>query len=138
MSVDDHKRHEEDIGAFLLGALANGEHEAFERHLATCHVCQDELERLRTAADALPRSVEQYEPPPSLKATLMEQVYAEAAPERRPRRSLADRLGLGRGFARLSPQAAMVAAAFVLAVGVVGGYGFIVWMYQLFTGPPTY
>lgn len=25
-----------------------------------------------------------------------------------------------------------------LAVAVVGGYGFVVWMYQLITGPPTY
>lgn len=25
----------------------------------------------------------------------------------------------------------------VLAVGVVGGYGFAVWMYQLVSGPPT-
>jgi nitrate reductase NapE len=25
----------------------------------------------------------------------------------------------------------------VLAVAVVSGYGFIVWMYQLFAGPPT-
>jgi nitrate reductase NapE len=24
----------------------------------------------------------------------------------------------------------------VLAVAVVGGYGFLVWMYQLLTGPP--
>jgi nitrate reductase NapE len=24
----------------------------------------------------------------------------------------------------------------VLAVGVVGGYGFLVWMYQLIAGPP--
>jgi len=24
----------------------------------------------------------------------------------------------------------------VLAVGVVGGYGFLVWIYQLFAGPP--
>ena len=24
----------------------------------------------------------------------------------------------------------------VLAVGFVGGYGFLVWMYQLFVGPP--
>jgi nitrate reductase NapE len=32
-----------------------------------------------------------------------------------------------------------VALAFiapVLAVGIVGGYGFIVWIYQLFAGPP--
>ncbi|MDQ5849839.1 MAG: periplasmic nitrate reductase, NapE protein [Pseudomonadota bacterium] len=26
----------------------------------------------------------------------------------------------------------------VLAVAVVGGYGFVVWMVQLFTGPPSY
>lgn len=25
----------------------------------------------------------------------------------------------------------------ILSVAVVGGYGFIVWMYQLFAGPPT-
>jgi len=25
----------------------------------------------------------------------------------------------------------------VLAVGIVGGYGFAVWMYQLVSGPPT-
>ncbi len=26
----------------------------------------------------------------------------------------------------------------VLAVAIVGGYGFLVWMYQLILGPPTY
>ena len=25
----------------------------------------------------------------------------------------------------------------VLSVAVVGGYGFMVWMYQIFSGPPT-
>ena len=25
----------------------------------------------------------------------------------------------------------------VLSVAVVGGYGFMVWMYQIFAGPPT-
>jgi nitrate reductase NapE len=25
----------------------------------------------------------------------------------------------------------------VLSVAVVGGYGFLVWMYQILTGPPT-
>ena len=25
----------------------------------------------------------------------------------------------------------------VLSVAVVGGYGFLVWMYQIVTGPPT-
>ena len=53
MSAAEHDRYEDDVGAFLLGALPTGEHEAFERHLAGCHVCQDELDRLR-AADAEP------------------------------------------------------------------------------------
>src|SRR4051794_38997445 len=122
MSAADHQRFEEDIGAYLLGALANGEHEEFERHLATCHVCQDELDRLRAAADALPRSVTQYEPPASLKRALMDQVYAETAPEQATRRSLAERLGLAGGLRRLTPQMAAVASALALVVGVAAGY----------------
>jgi anti-sigma-K factor RskA len=131
MSATDHARFEEDIGAYLLGALANGEHQAFERHLATCHVCQDEVERMRAGADALPRSVEQYEPPPELKIALMEQVYADAPaaaagahePRQRQRRSLAERLGIAGALARLTPQLAVAATLVVLAVGVVAGYG---------------
>nr|WP_073468760.1 periplasmic nitrate reductase, NapE protein [Rhizobacter sp. OV335] len=30
----------------------------------------------------------------------------------------------------------LVVIAPVLAVGIVGGYGFIVWIYQMFAGPP--
>ena len=56
---------------------------AFERHLRGCDDCRDEVERLRPAADALPRSVEQVEPPPSLKRSLMEVVEREARARRR-------------------------------------------------------
>src|SRR5919108_413546 len=77
-----------------------------------------EVERLRPAADALPRSVEQLEPPPSLKASLMKVVDSEArersgAPARR---SLWDRL-LPRG--RLVRPA--LAAGVALAVGLLAG-----------------
>ena len=65
--------------AYLLGALTDLERQAFERHIATCGLCRDELERLRPAANALPRSVEQLAPPPSLKASLMEVVEREAS-----------------------------------------------------------
>ena len=123
MSAAEHKRFEGDIGAFLLGALTADEHDAFERHVATCHVCQDELERLRGAADALPRAVEQFEPPPSLKAAIMEQVQAEApAAAPVPRRSLAERLGLAGGMPRLSPALAAGVCALVVLVGAAG-YG---------------
>jgi anti-sigma-K factor RskA len=90
--MSDHTRYRDDIGAYLLGALTELEQHAFERHMAGCTECQEELERLRPAADALPGSVEQLQPPASLKASLMEVVEREAqverqpAPSRRPRR----------------------------------------------------
>jgi anti-sigma-K factor RskA len=76
--MSDHTRHQDDIGAYLLGALTQSERHAFERHLAGCGECQEEFERLRPAADALPGSVEQLQPPPGLKASLMEVVEREA------------------------------------------------------------
>jgi anti-sigma-K factor RskA len=114
VSATEHDRFQDDVGVYLLGALEDGERSDFERHLATCHVCHDELERLRGAADALPRSVEQYDPPPAVKRALMEHVYAEAGTARPARRP-----NLRRLFAR--PQLAAVAAAVVLLVGVGAG-----------------
>jgi hypothetical protein len=85
--MNDHVRHQDDVGAYLLGALNDLERQAFERHLRACAECQEELARLRPAADALPGSVQQFEPPARLKALLMEVVEGEArveqpAPER--------------------------------------------------------
>jgi len=117
MSARDHASYRDDVGAYLLGALTDLERQAFERHLAGCPECRDELERLHPAAASLPRSVEQVEPPPGLKTSLMELVEREArersslpAPRRRRRLSL-PRLA----FAR--PLIAGVA----LALGVVAG-----------------
>jgi anti-sigma-K factor RskA len=121
MNVRDHRQYHDEIGAYLLGALTELERQAFERHVAGCAECRDELERLRPAADALPRGVEQVEPPPSLKASLMEVVEREArehagapaARERRPRRL---RLPSLAGF-----RPALVAGA--LALGLLAGFG---------------
>jgi anti-sigma factor RsiW len=121
VSARDHAGYREEIGAYLLGALTDLERQAFERHVAGCAECRDELERLRPAADALPRSVEQVEPPPGLKTSLMEVVESEArersgapAERRRARRRL--RLPSLAGF-----RPALVAAA--LALGLVAGLG---------------
>src|ERR687892_49425 len=111
----------EERHAYLLGALTDLERQAFERHVAGCAECRDELEQLRPAADALPRSVEQVEPPPGLKTSLMEVVESEArarsgapaARRRKPRRLRLPSLG---GF-----RPALVAAA--LALGLVAGFG---------------
>jgi Anti-sigma-K factor rskA/Putative zinc-finger len=121
VSARDHTQYREEIGAYLLGALTDLERQAFERHVAGCAECRDELERLRPAADALPRSVEQVEPPPGLKTSLMEVVESEArersgapAEPRRTRRRI--RLPSLAGF-----RPALVAAA--LALGLVAGFG---------------
>jgi anti-sigma factor RsiW len=114
LSSIEHERFHDDVGAYLLGALEDGERAAFEVHLEQCPICQDELARLRTASDALPRSVEQYTPPPSLKRELMRRVRAEAEPGTAPRRSLRERF-----WPQLSGQRlAWVSAAIVLVVGV--------------------
>lgn len=99
--MSDHPRHRDDVGAYLLGALDDLERQDFERHLRGCDECQDQLERLRPAAEALPGSVEQLAPPPGLKRRLM----AEVEPARRkPNRSLL-----------------AVAAALVIALAVAVG-----------------
>ena len=60
--------------------------------MEACAECRDEVERLRPAADALPRSVEQMEPPPGLKASIMDVVEPRATREAgRGRAPLAER-----------------------------------------------
>jgi anti-sigma-K factor RskA len=126
--MSDHTRYQHDIGAYLLGALSDRERQAFERHVAGCGECQEELERLRPAADALPGSVEQFQPPPRLKASLMEVVEREARaeqPARRPRLRLTRRGAPGRPAVRtrLTPPAVrrrFARPAVVAAVALIG------------------
>ena len=107
--MSDHGRYRDDIGAYLLGALNDLERQAFERHLRGCDECQEELERLRPAAEALPGSVVQIEPPPGLKKRLMAEVEGDARPTRTRRPLL-----------RI-PRLAFVAAALVLGLAI--GFG---------------
>ena len=119
MSTDQvHAEQVESVGAYALGALPELDAQVFERHLMGCELCQEELGRLTRAVEALPRSVAPYEPPPSLKASLMEQVRAEA-PEPRPARG---RRRLSLSLPRLRPAVAWAAAA-ILVAGVLLGYG---------------
>ena len=128
MSVERHRAQEENVGAYLLGALTEIEVHTFERHLAECPVCRDEVERLRPAADALPRSVVPVNPPARLKASLMEAVEADmrsrAGPRRRPSLAgLRERLaGAGQALGGMRPALAGVGVALVLVVGGLTGY----------------
>jgi anti-sigma factor RsiW len=122
----DHTRYADDCGAYLLGALNDLERQAFEAHLSVCPECRQEVDSLRPAVNALPRSVTPLAAPPGLKRSLMEVVEREAA-ERRPepaRRSLRDRLpALVPSFARARPAFALGATLLLLAIGVAGGVG---------------
>jgi Anti-sigma-K factor rskA, C-terminal/Putative zinc-finger len=100
--MTDHAGHRDDVGAYLLGALNDLERQAFERHLRDCGECQEELDRLRPAAEVLPASVEQLPPPPGLKTRLM----AEVEPPRR------------RGPSRMLAVAAVLLLGLVVAFGV--------------------
>jgi anti-sigma-K factor RskA len=119
-----HEDYEENVGAYLLGALPELEAEVFEKHLENCASCRRELDQLRVAAEALPRAVEPVAPPPELKESLMATVWAEAGEQREEaekRRRSAPRF-LER-LPRLSPAFAAVAAVCVLAVGIGLGIG---------------
>jgi anti-sigma-K factor RskA len=121
VNARSHEEYKENIGAYVLGALPDLESELLERHLATCESCRAEVEELRPVTAAIGRSVLQLEPPPSLKASLMEVVNAEAAARADGTQPSRTRPALGVWFARLQPRMAAALAVGVLALGVVVG-----------------
>jgi anti-sigma factor RsiW len=114
------------IAPVALGAAAPDEVARVEAHAQECTVCAEELSSLRGAADALAIAVPQHDPPPSLKASLMSTVRAEAA-ERAAAGPAAEApapaRSRGRRFLGLPawPAAAGLAAlvALALAIGLV-------------------
>ena len=111
--MNDREHHNDDVGAYLLGALPDLDAEVFERHVMGCAACRDEVERLRPAADALPRAVPQLAPPPGLKASLMREVRGPQA----------ERAATRRRPWRLRPAMAWVSAAVIVLAGALAGYG---------------
>jgi anti-sigma-K factor RskA len=122
MTAGDHATYRDEVGAYLLGALSDAERASFEGHLVDCPECRHEVERLRPAAALLPRSVDQVEPPPSLKRSLMEVVEREA----RERDGAPERVSLGERLRELlggSLRPVLAGAAVVLAVAIGFGVG---------------
>jgi len=123
--ADWHATDGGDAAAYLLGALSDLEHQAFETHLAGCTACREELEHLRPAVEALPRSVAPVRPPASLKRAVMKEVEEEAEQEaasrastRKQRSRLRDLLP---SLTSRGPAVAWVSASFLLLVGLVFG-----------------
>lgn len=145
MTGRGHERHQDDVGAYLLGALSELEAQAFGQHLARCADCRAELEHLRGASEALSGAVEPLSPPPELKDRLMRAVRAEAPEEpvtgvaldaergHEPAPPIASEPAGGPARARPSrgrprwlaaPRpAALVAGVALLAAGVTSGLG---------------
>jgi anti-sigma factor RsiW len=131
----EHRDCAESLAAYALGALPDAEAMRVRHHLDGCRECRTELEWLTRAVDALPASVPQVDPPPELRARVMEIVEAEAAvlqsagpaaerpvPERdRARRPREGRRGPLRWImtGALRPALAVAAAGVVAAVLVV-------------------
>ena len=119
MNARSHDDYRDNIGPYVLGALPELEVELLERHLAGCESCRVEVEDLRPGPAAMARSVPQVEPPPSLKASLMEIVNAEAAAPS-PKR---ERRSFGAWLSGLQPRMAVAMAVGVLVLGVAVGIG---------------
>jgi anti-sigma-K factor RskA len=125
---NDHARWADTAGAYVLGAMAAGERDEYELHLASCSVCQEEVDELRPAAEALPMASPLMVPPPALKDRIMAEVEREAellgaagAGADRPERTERRRRGSWLTGWRLAPVAAALLVAGVLVGASLGG-----------------
>jgi anti-sigma-K factor RskA len=113
-----------DAAAYVLGALSSEEAETFERHLATCVICRDEVAALQTVADALPLAAPQLRAPRRLKRRVISHVRKEPKIARGTAAGRRPRPGLARGAAVVGAAlaaAAVIAGALVLASGGSSG-----------------
>jgi len=109
---EEHHRYREQIGAFLLGKLDEGERKAMQAHLRSCPVCQAEVRELEPVvaalADASPDRIdEDPQPPGDLEELTLSPILGEIHRARRRRR-------------RFSWSALAAAAIFVVAIGFAG------------------
>ena len=126
MNVHDHQRYEDDLAAYMLGALEPDEDHVFAEHLAGCEHCQARERWLRASLEVLPSTVEQHEAPPALRERLMDVVRQEAGvPHDAARPQPASRGQLQRlrdwlGSASLRPGIALAGVVLLLAAGIAG------------------
>jgi anti-sigma-K factor RskA len=114
-----HGRYRDDLAAYALGALPEGEAAELRAHLERCEECRKQLRWLQPAVDLLPRSVPQVRPPKRLRNRLMRTVRAEARaadPGRAAGRRRRDWQAL------LWRPATAAAAGVLLAAGAGAGY----------------
>ncbi|HEX6666991.1 MAG TPA: anti-sigma factor [Solirubrobacterales bacterium] len=126
---ENHERWNDDVAAYMLGALDPAEAAELERHLEGCERCRERVRWLEPAVRLLPEEVERVEPPAPLRERVMAEVRADAAaaeagaPERESRTE-SKRSGwlrrLGGGALGWRPVVGL--AVMVLALVAVAGY----------------
>jgi anti-sigma-K factor RskA len=118
MGQGDHRRFEEDLAAYLLDALDADEVREFRAHLEGCARCQHDERWLRAAAEQLPSSVEQLEPPRQLRNRLMARVHVEAKNDSASARETPRRRWRW-------PVVRTAAAAAAIAIAIFGPLGYL-------------
>jgi anti-sigma factor RsiW len=118
VSGADHRTWEEELAAYVLGALDADEREAIEAHIAGCERCRGDLRWIGAAVEVLPASVEPREPPARLRRRLFATVRDEARPGGAMAAGSAERRRLLPPVLR--PGLALVAVTVLIAAGVAG------------------
>lgn len=118
---------EDDLAAYVLGALGDADAAELARHVEGCKACSARLRWYAPAVDVLPASVTQLTPPERLRQNIMEVVREEAAaeaagaPTRAPAR--AERAGWWASLRGVMVQPATAMAVVILLVAGIGvGY----------------
>ena len=119
MSDTDHRLWQEEVAAYLLGALEPGEAAELERHVAGCAECQADIRRLRPAVDSLPAGVVQVEPPARLRSEILGQARAESVKSSAARER---RMPFSRRMSLSSWRPALGLAAVALIGATLAGY----------------
>jgi hypothetical protein len=114
---EEHHRYREQVGAFLLGKLDEGERTAMQAHLNSCPACQAEVRELKPVvaalADAAPDRIDEDPwPPEDLEELTLAPILGEIHRARRRRRQF-----------RWSTLAA--AALCVVVIGLAGFVGLL-------------
>jgi anti-sigma-K factor RskA len=111
----DRERFDELKGAFVLGALPEGERRELEEYLAAHPERQAEIDELSAVAGLLALSPQEHEPSPELRRSIMGVVEAEAErPRVQPRES-----GLARIRELLGARTLALGAAALLVIGLL-------------------
>ena len=109
-----HDELKHDAAAYALGALEPAERAAFEAHLGSCAECAADVRQMRLAASALPHTVPQVSPPPSLRARILGEMTGAAATAPAPGPASAMVVREQRGL----PAWLQIAAMLVIGAGV--------------------